>query len=179
MTEGVGVLCTFMWQLSIATHSTVDQKRGMVQKLVQSVLHFILGRTWYLDTQEYTDPKLNTLRTACTWLLFIEFQRCVSNLHRNLPMQLFRSFQIIAPHFPTPIFTDLDSLCRLQLLQIGGKFYQQDLWDCSSLVSVAKCPWPATRTHWLPTSFWICKVKLFFHIVQSLPCLHCSCSQDH
>lgn len=78
-----------------------------------------------------------------------------SNLHGNLPMQLFMSFQIVVSHFCTPIFTGLDSLCKLKLLQTGGKFYQQDVWDCSSLslVSVAKCPWRAPWIYRFPSSF--------------------------
>lgn len=75
------------------------------------------------------------------------------NLHGNLPMQLFSLFQIIASHFSTPLFTDLDSLCKLQLLQTAGKLYQQDVWDCSSLVSVAKCPRPAPWIYRFPSSF--------------------------
>lgn len=76
-----------------------------------------------------------------------------SNLHRNLQMQLFTSFQITAFHFSTPIFTDLDSLCRLQLLQTMEKFHQQDIRDCSFSVSVAKCPWPAPWIYRFPRSF--------------------------
>ena len=93
----------------------------------------------------------NCTRLAVCYLL--SSNGMFSNLHGNLPMQLFRSFQIIASHFSTPIFTDLDSLCRLQLLQTVGKIYQQDVWDCSSLVSVVKCPRPAPWMYRLPSSF--------------------------
>lgn len=109
---------------------------------------------WCLDTwknRQHVKYTKNSTHMAVCCLL--SSNGMFSNLHGSLPMKLFKSFQVIASHFSTPIFTDWpDSLSRLQLLQTVQKFYQQDVWDCSSLVSVAKCSRLAPWVNGLPRS---------------------------
>lgn len=143
-------------QLSTAMHSSVDQKRAMVQANGSANPVFHSGETVVFrhtgKQRQHIKYAKNRTHMAVCYLL--SSNGMFSNLHGNLPMQLFKSFQVIASHFSTPIFTDWpDSLSSLQLLQPVWKFYQQDVWDCSSLVSVAKCSRPVPWIYRLPSSF--------------------------
>lgn len=123
--------------------------------MVQPILCSILGRLVFRHTgKQRQHIKYAKNRTHMAVCYLLSSNGMFSNLHGNLPMQLFKSFQVIASHFSTPIFTDWpDSLSSLQLLQPVWKFYQQDVWDCSSLVSVAKCSRPVPWIYRLPSSF--------------------------
>lgn len=154
MRKGVSILCAVISSQQQCTQVWIKTKQWF-KPMAQLILCSILGRMWCLDTQEnrqHVKYAKNSTHMAVCYLL--SCNGMFSNLHGNLPMKLFKSVQVIASHFSTPIFTDWPgSLSRLQLLQTVWKFYKQDIWDCSSLVSVAKCSRPVPWIYRLPSSF--------------------------
>lgn len=154
VTGGVVVLCTAFHSQQQCIQEWIKTKQWF-KPMVQPIPCSILGRMWCLDTQknrQHIKFAKNSTHMAVCYLL--SSNGMFSNLHGNLPMKLFKSFQVIASIFSTPIFTDWpDSLSRLQLLQTVWKFYQQDVWDCSSLVPLAKYSQPVPWIYRLLCSF--------------------------